>query len=183
MHEGRGDVPLDAFLQSAGRSPDHRCRTCCGFQLMSRFVFPFAIAFMSAISAATSCAAASRWRMAVSEEDWGKGCTLSRDIGDGKQIGFQASPGQGMDAFVDLNQPGLRHGTWRVDDNPAYELSGSHNDYFGFPTFWVKSEALLAEIARGKSLTIAVDGAERVTVDLAGATEAVAQFLACWGKR
>lgn len=120
-----------------------------------------------------------RWSFNRGEEDWGMQCFVGAQNGE-LAIGFTASPGKEVVAYVKGALEGSAIATWQVDSGTPYDLSGSVNDYFGWQDFDLPSPQVMIELSRGTQVTI-TSGTTKVVSTLSGARESLLSFAECIG--
>lgn len=122
-----------------------------------------------------------KWAFTFAEEDWGWVCVVETKK-DNLQIGFMATPGEGIVAFIDGLDLQTAKAVWRVDSNRAYPVEGELNEYFAWLGFDLPSASLIDELTRGTTLNVSVLGKARYTFDVSSARDAFTQFIGCHSK-
>lgn len=124
---------------------------------------------------------ASSWTFEKRDEDWGETCYVETTHG-ATLIGFMGAPGKDLVAFVENGFTGSVTTTWKVDGGGSYVSDGDVSDYSGWHEFYGLPKDILTNAKNGKQLTVSDTDGKTIALDLSAASDALSQFIQCFGK-
>lgn len=119
-----------------------------------------------------------KWKAESEEDDSGKLCYASIEQGAAK-VGFYASPGKEINAFIAGIYQGETRTNWQVDRSSSYELNGIPDDYFGWLNFSGVNVKMLVDVSKGRRLEISIN-TNKISVELNGSSAALSDFASCY---
>ena len=139
-------------------------------------------AAVSLAAATVSYAEVDRWKFELTEEDWGKFCSIFVDLGPKSFFGFHGAPNEAVEAFIKTENdkyPAFFELLVRSENGKSSLMDGEMSDYFGHPTFSMNGNTVSQIVNSGQSALVQLVGGASFQVPLTGFKASLAAFDEC----